>query len=232
MFGRNKVAMVVAEFFGTFCLAGVILAMLGRTSFPFFQAAAAGATFGLMLLILGAVSGAHINPALTVAFWSVRKLQTTKAVVFIAAQLLGGLAAWRMSEYLLGTPIKSIAGDEFIWRILIAEALGAFVFAFGVAAAVYQGYRGLRLAVTAGTSLSVGMILATFAGNGLINPAVAITVQSWSIAYAVGPVVGAVLGMNLYGWLLGSGPSSSRFAVAKGTRQNKKSVKSTTKKRT
>ena len=42
MFGRKKIAMLVAEFVGTFTLSSVILAMIGRTTFPFFAALAAG----------------------------------------------------------------------------------------------------------------------------------------------------------------------------------------------
>lgn len=193
--------MVVAEFIGTFSLASVMLAMVGRTAFPFFLAASAGATLSLMVLIIGSVSGALINPALTVGLWTVRKLDTTRTLVFVAAQMLGGLVAWQLNQYLLDAPLKSLAGDEFLWRVLIAEALGAFVFAYGVGAAIYHEYRGLKYAVTLGLSLSVGIVLATFASNGLLNPAVALGVHSWSLAYVIGPIVGAILGLNVYGWL-------------------------------
>ena len=230
MFGRNKLAMVVAEFLGTFSLASVVLAMLGRTSFPFFQAAAAGAAFGLMFLIFAAIYRPQLNPALTFGLWAAQRIDTMRALVFIAAQMLGGLAAWSLNEYLLGAPLKSIAGDEFLWRVFVAEVLGALIFSLGVASALSQGYKGLRLAVTAGASLSVGILLASFASNGLINPAVAITTQSWSIAYVLGPVLGATLGASLYGWITGTETAPKRRLFARVS-SRKNTAKKASKKR-
>lgn len=224
MFGRNKVAMIVAEFLGTFSLGSVILAMVGRTSFPFFQAAAGGAAFGLMFLVFAAIYRPQLNPALTFGLWAAQKIDTLRALVFIAAQMLGGLTAWTLNEYLLGAPLKPIAGEEFLWRIFVAEALGALVFSFGVASALAQGYKGVRLAVTAGTSLSVGILLASFASNGLINPAVALATHSWGVAYVLGPVLGAVLGANLYGWITGSEPKPRRRLFSR-VANNKKTTK-------
>lgn len=233
MFGRAKVATVVAEFIGTFVLASAILAMVGRTSFPFFAAVAGGSAVALMTLIVGSVSGAHINPAVTIAMWTVRKIETTRALVFIAAQGLGGAVAWRFNEYLLGSALKNIAGAKFDWHILVAEAVGTLVFTFGFAAAVYLGYRGLKNAVTVGISYGLGIVIAAFASNGLLNPAVAVGVNSWSIAYAVGPLLGAVVGINLYAMLF----DPARLVTAKASRvsvrtnsKSTKTVRKTTKK--
>lgn len=201
MFGRKKVAMVVAEFLGTFSLASAVLAMSARTPFPFFAAVVAGGTLGLMVLAIGPVSGAHINPAVTVGMWTLRRIQTTVAIVYIAAQMLGGMVAWRFNEYLLDKSLPNIAGDKFDWRVLIAEAVGTFVFTFGVAAAVYQGYKGLRQAAAIGGSLALGILIATFASNGALNPAVGLGIHSWSFAYIAGPLLGSILGMNLYAQL-------------------------------
>lgn len=235
MFGRNKVAMIVAEFIGTFSLASVVLAMIGRTSFPFFAAVIAGGTLGLMTLVLGNVSSAHLNPAVTVGMWTQRRIDTARAVVYIVAQFLGGLVAWTLSEYLLNSSLKSIAGDKFDERVLIAEAIGTFVFAFGIAAAISQGYRGLKYAVTVGGSLTLGIVLATFAGNGLLNPAVALGVQSWNFAYVTGPILGAVVGMSTYSLLFAPRPAraarASKAAVASKSKTTKKPIKKTTKKR-
>ncbi len=201
MFGKNRIAALVAEFLGTYVLASVVLSMAGRTAFPFFVAAAAGATVGLMVLVIGNSSGAHINPAVTIGLWTIRRVDTVRALTYLAAQALGGLVAWKLNEYLLNSPLKSIAGDRFDWRVFVAEAVGTFVFTFGVAAAVYLAYRGLRLAVTIGASFGAGVLVATFASNGLLNPAVALGVKSWSLAYVGAPILGAIVGMNLYALL-------------------------------
>ncbi len=215
MFGRNKVAALVAEFLGTFTLASVVLAMSGRTTFPYFVAMAAGGTLALMVLVIGSLSGSHINPAVTIGLWTLRQVTTTTAVVYIAAQMLGGAVAWRLNEYLLNTPLNNIANKTFDWRIFTAETVGTVIFTFGIAAAVFQGFRGLRQAVTIGGSLTLGIFLATFASNGLLNPAVALGVNSWSFIYVTAPILGAIIGMNLYAVLVMPQFLASKVSSAK-----------------
>src|SRR5262249_1959010 len=136
MFGRTKIAMLVAEFIGTFALASAVLAMIGRTSFPFFNAAAVGITFGLLSLVFAGVEPGFYNPAITLGLWTVRKLETSKTLVFIAAQFLGGVVAWTLNQYLLRAPLDNIANTSTDWRLFTAEAVGAAIFAMGLAAAM------------------------------------------------------------------------------------------------
>lgn len=202
MFSRQNVAQVVAEFFGSAVLATVTLAVMrSQVGVPYFIAMAVGLTFAVLVLVLSAVSGAHINPIVTLGLWTVRKIGTLKALLYLAAQIVGALAAWSLYTYLINDDLTNIAGSDFDWRILIAEAVGAMVFMFGVAAATYQRHEGGRLATTLGASYVLGILIASVVSNGLINPAVALSVQSWSVAYVAGPVVGAILGTNLYAML-------------------------------
>ena len=198
MFGREKIAAITAEFVGTFLLASAVLAMVGRTSFPFFAAVAAGLAVTGMTLAFGSASNGYYNPAMTIAAWTVRRVETTRAIVFIAAQMLGGVVAWTLNQWLLDTSLKNIANTTLDWRVFTAEALGAFVFALFVAAAIYRGVTAMSNAIIVGFGVVLGMVVATFAGNGIINPAVAVGVQSWSFVYAAAPVLGALVGMNLY----------------------------------
>lgn len=214
MFGRQKTAALVAEFVGTAVLSSAVLAMSGRTSFPFFGAIIAGLTMVLMVMVVGSVSGAHINPIVTIGLWTMRKVQSTQALVYIAAQMLGGIAAWQLNEFLLDQPLRNIASGGLDWRIMTAEAIGALVFGLAVAAAYMRNYDVGKLALTVGTGLVLGMIVASVAANGLINPAVAVGLQSWDWSYALGPVAGAIIGMNLYGLVF-----SDRTAVAATTRK-------------
>lgn len=215
MFNKRHIAMVVAEFVGTFTLASAVLAMAGRTSFPFFASIAAGLTLGTMVLVIGRVSGSHINPAVTFGLWTLRKVSSSKAVAFIATQMLAGLVALRLNEYLLDHALPALAeGAAWDWRVVIAEGLGTLIFTFGIAAAVYSKYEGGRLATAIGASLSIGVLIASFAANGALNPAVALGINSWNVSYVVAPLVGAVLGMNLYALVLapvdGKGPIARR----------------------
>ncbi len=224
MFGRQKIAILVAEFIGTGVLATVVLSMIGRTSFPFFAAVAVGVTVGTMSYLFGT----HSNPAVTVGLWTMKKVKTTQAVVLIVAQMLGGLGAWRLNEYLLNSDLKSMAGETFDWRVLLAEALGAFIVGVAIAAAVSKGYDGAKRAVVTGLAFFLGVNVASMASNGLLNPAVALGVQSWSWAYTLGPVLGAIIGMSFYGLLFVDRPA--RVSKSKVSARSRKSVKKPAKK--
>lgn len=205
MVGRQKVPAILAEFLGTYVLATAMLAMLVRTNFEFFSAIAAAVVYGLMMLVFDGVSGSHLNPAVTLGMWTMRKVSTVTAVVFIIAQLLGGLVAWRVGQYFLAQTLSKTATSGLDWRVLIAEAVGTLVFTFGLAAAVSNKLEGGKKAAVAGLSLFAGIVIASLAANGLLNPAVDIAVRSISWAYVVGPIVGAVVGMNLYALIFTDG---------------------------
>lgn len=214
MFGRQKIAMVVAEVLGTATLAVAVYSMVARTSFPLFGGLAAAIVVGLMTLVVGNASSAHFNPAVTFGLWSARKVKTTTALVNIASQMLGGLLAWVVLKYLVGRTLESLVQGKFDWKVLIAEAIGAMIFTFGVTSAVYQKFENGKLAFTVGGSLLVGILVASMASNGVVNPAVALGIQSWSWAYAVGPLVGALVGTNLYALLFAGDYPVVRIATS------------------
>lgn len=196
---RSKIAMLAAEFLGTAVLATVAINVSrSQIGIGYFVAIGVGLTLGLLVLALGPTSGGHFNPAVTIGLWTVRKVKSLVAVAYVAAQMLGGLAAWQLANYFAGSEIRSIANAEFDWRLLVAEAVGAFVFTFLVAAAVFQRYENGKAAALIGGGLTVGVIVASLASNAVLNPAIALANQSWSWAYAAGPIVGALIGMNLY----------------------------------
>lgn len=230
MFSRNRIAMVVAEFLGTATLVAAVYTIMARTSFPLFSAMAAGAVVALFTLGVGRASGAHFNPAITFGLWSVRRVQTLRAVVMIAAQFAGGAAAWALLKYFLGHSLTGIAGAEFEWKIFVAEAVGTGVFAMGFAAAVMQRFDEAKLAAGVGLSLFVGILVASLASNGVVNPAVAVGIQSWSWAYAAAPFAGALVGMNVYSMLfaspasLAAASSSSVSVVAPAKKTAKKAA--------
>ena len=240
MIGRQKIAMVVAEFLGTAILAIAVYSMVARTTFPLFGGLAAGVVAGLATITFNTISWAHINPALTLGLWTARKIKTVPAIFAIAAQMLGGLLAWALLKYFLGHSLTSMATGKFAWKVLIAEAVGTFVFVFGVTSAVYHKLEGSLLAFAVGGSLTIGILVASMASNGVVNPAVALGIQSWSWAYAVGPLVGGIVGANLYALLFAgdfpvvvSSVSSSRTITtsAKAPAKKRPAAKRTTTRR-
>lgn len=201
MFGRKKIAMLVAEFLGTGVLTLVVLAVQRSTiGVPYFVAIAAGLAVASLSLIFGSVSGAHFNPAITIGLWSARKVRTLPAISYVIVQCLGGWAAYGIYGYFVNNSLQKIGG-HYTARVLIAEAVGALIFALVWAAVAAQ-----RLAAsTVGAGLTLGLIVASSASIGLLNPAVALGTRAWTIwgslgwgTYVLGPIIGGVIGFNLY----------------------------------
>ncbi len=202
MFGRRKIATLVAEFLGTGVLTLLVLSVQRSTiGVPFFVALAAGLTVVLMSFALARTSGGYFNPALTIAMWTARKLPTVTTLLFVGVQMLGGWGAYYLYTYFVSNSLQPVGGD-FSGRILVAEAVGAGIFAFGWASAVYQRLTPAVSASIAGLALIVGMVAASSASIGLLNPALALGARAWVLGtYVLGPILGAVIGVNLYGLL-------------------------------
>ena len=201
MLARNKIAMVMAEFLGAGVLTAVVLAVSkSNIGIPYFVSLAVGLTLAALATVFGSISGAHLNPAITLGLWSARRIKTLPALAYIAAQLLGGFSAYKLYTYFVNSHWAN--SGKFESRVLVAEAVGAFVFALGWAATVYQKLEGGRAAFAVGASLTVGIIVASVGSGGLLNPAVALGVRSWVWGtYVLGPVLGAIIGFNLYALL-------------------------------
>jgi len=205
MFRKNTLAMLVSEFLGTALLSFVVLSMLRSQGGTFNTAIAAGLLLAVMVMAIGAISGAVLNPAVTLGLWSVRKLKTVQALSYIVAQFAGAAAAWYMFVYFTKIDTGTINHEGFTTftsRVFTAELLGTFVFTFAIAAALYQRFSGGLKAFVIGGGLALGIIVASIASAGAVNPAVAFAIQQWNLwSYMVAPVLGALLGFNLYNLL-------------------------------
>ncbi len=194
--------MLVSEFLGTGVLTLIVLSLShSQLSLPYFIATAAGLTLTLMVIALADISGAVFNPAMTIGLWTVRKLKTLQALSYIIVQFLGAAAAWYLFLYFTKlTGVKNTGTYDA--RLLVAEAAGTFIFAFSFAAALYQrmslGLRGLMV----GGGLVMGSLVASLGSAGILNPAIAMSLHQWGWGtYVLGPVLGAVVGFNLYNLL-------------------------------
>lgn len=195
-------AALIAEFIGTFSLAFAVLASInGVLATQVATPVIAGFTLALAVLSIGGISGAHINPAVTIGLLSVGKTNITNAMAYIAAQVVGALAAFGAMTLLLDGEVALVEAAVSNWRVFAAEALGAAIFTFGIASAVDQGLQKISAAVLVGGSLFLGIVFAATISNGVLNPAVALTISSASAAYIIGPVVGSVVGMNIQRWM-------------------------------
>lgn len=200
MFSKRKIAAVAAEFLGTAVLAFIVLAVSrSQIGIPYFVAIAAG--LAVVLMGLGLSRDVQLNPALTLGLWTARRNSTLKTILFVVAQLLGGLAAYALFKYLSKAPIQPLPTD-YDSHVLLAEAFGTFVFAFITAGVAYQRQHWLVRAVSAGGGLTIGIMVASIGSAAFLNPAVALAANSWAWGtYVAGPILGAVVGVLLYGLL-------------------------------
>ncbi len=219
MLTRKKAAMVLAEFLGTGFLTLAVLAVSKSSiGIPYFVAIAAGLVVATVTLTLGAISGAHLNPLITIGMWSVRRVKTVIGLVYIIAQLAGGIAAYFLFAYFVGQHWHNTGTFEA--KTLVAEAVGGFIFSLGFAAVVFQKLRGGVAAATIGMSLTLGVLVAAAGAGGIVNPAVVLGARSWVWGtFVLGPVLGGIIGFNLYSLLFASASELVEAAPAKASRK-------------
>lgn len=218
MFTKSKVAALTAELVGTSLLTLVVLIVAQVTGgIGYYVSFAVGIILALLILAFVRFSGAHFNPAITLALWTVRKIETTRAILYIAVQIIGGLLAYLLFSWLIDTDVAGQA-SEFDSRVLVAELVGTAVLAFGVAAATYQRLTDGGKAAVIGLAVTAGVLIASVKSAAFLNPAVALGAQSWVWAtYVLGPVLGALIGVNLYNLLFAASdaPASEKAAKLK-----------------
>lgn len=209
MLQRQKVGALVAEFFGTAILALVAIGAAKYFNFtaPWYIGLAVGVALATLVGTIGKVSGAHVNPAITAGLWTLGKIPTPTAVLYIGSQLLGGLTAFAFVEYITNADILPASLGSFDSRIFLAELVGTAIFGFGVAAVVMQKIDGMQAAFTIGASLFLGILVASIVAPGFLNPAVALANNAWDKTTVFAPLIGSIMGMNLYSFFLA--PASS-----------------------
>jgi aquaporin Z len=169
-----------------------------------------GGTGALIALSpIGRESGAHINPAVTLAFWLLRKVKTRVAFGYVAAQLVGGmlgaaaLRAWGgMGESVAYA--ATVPGPSGAWMATVGEAAATFCLVAGLF--LFLGRPRLRRYTPALFPLLYAVLVwveAPLSGTST-NPArsfgpamVAGDLTGWWV-YWVGPLVGTVAGVAIH----------------------------------
>jgi len=190
----------IAEFIGTFVLAAVVvLSVAGE--FPVSTPVLAAITLLIFVYTIGAISGSHINPAVTVGLLVRHKIKWQEALGYILVQLVAGTFAMYFAKS-LGAEIDS--ETIFGTNVILAEMLGAAVFGFGIMSVVRKKVDDEMSGIVIGGSLFLGIAIAVLAGSaGVLNPAVALAFGLTSWQYLLPPVIGMVLGMVVYDFLIG-----------------------------
>jgi len=111
---------MLSEFFGTALMVGLGCGSIAFTDSAAIISAVFGIAVTIAILIFGRISGAHINSAVSIAFWIHGDLEAKAVIPYIIAQLSGGLFA----AYLIGPVGPTVVSND----ITIATAAGIEVF--------------------------------------------------------------------------------------------------------
>ncbi len=205
----------VAELIGTFALVaiGPGAVMVAASTHAFGQVGIALA-FGLVITLCvaatGHMSGAHINPAVTIGFWSIGRFPIRDVVPYVAAQCGGAIAASGFLRWVLGpianlgATIPTLALPQAFAVELGYSALLAFVI-MGVATDDRSPPAVAPFAI--GATVGAGALVTGPLTGGSFNPArslgPAVVSGVWSAQwlYWIAPIAGMLLAMRLYVWL-------------------------------
>jgi aquaporin NIP len=177
--------------------------------------------FGLVIMVMvyatGHLSGAHINPSVTLAFTMTRHFPAREAAAYIAAQLAGAVAAalallavWPDAPANLGATLPSVgAGSALVYELLMT----AFLMFVIMAVATDTRAVGAAAAIAIGGVIGLDALFGGPVTGASMNPArsfgPALASGHWTDfwVYLVGPVAGAGLGALAY--QLVRGPASA-----------------------
>ena len=155
----NLIPIVFVEMLGTFAL--TLVAVLTLSSFaPLFLGLALIALF----MAVGAVSGGHLNPAVTFGLWASRRIIIMQAVFYWIAQFIGAMAAVVALNW-ISNGAFGVTYDSFTTLslpVMAAELIGAAVFMYGfMAARNYVKASTISKAVGVGLSFMLGLLVAS-----------------------------------------------------------------------
>jgi len=172
---------------------------------------------------LGAVSGAHINPAVTIALWASKRFPPKDAGAYIIAQLIGaslgsllfaasvGMGAVTVGGLGATAPFPTIGYGQAI----LAEAIGTFVLMLAIMGVAVNprappGFAGIIIGLTiagvittlgnvTGASLNPARTFGPYLGDSLLGGA---SLWSYFPIYVIGPVLGALAAVFFYDWVV------------------------------
>lgn len=214
-----------AEFIGTFWLVlGGCGSALLAAAFPGVGIGLAGVSlaFGLTVLTiaysLGHISGAHLNPAVSIGLWIGGRFSTKELLPYIISQILGGIAAAGVLYIIVtgnGSQIGTFAANGFgehspgkynLLSAFVCEAVMTFMFLIVILGSTDErapkGFAGISI----GLALTLIHLVSIPVTNTSVNPArsisQAIFVGGWAIEqlwlFIAAPVIGAVIAGLVY----------------------------------
>jgi aquaporin NIP len=214
--GRRALAEGIAAFALVFAGCGAVVAnaVYGGTLGSVGIALVFGLVIMVMIYAIGHLSGAHINPAVTLAFTLTRHFPPREAAAYVAAQVAGAVAAalvllaiWPSEPAQLGATIPTIgAGSAFVYEAILT----AFLMFVIMAVATDTRAVGAAAAIAIGGTIGLDALFGGPVTGASMNPArslgPALAAWEWHDIwiYVAAPPVGAALGGLAYQLVRGS----------------------------
>lgn len=206
---------IVAEFIGTFILIFIgCLSVILATSTPNMNVLVPAFAHGFAVIAViytyGHISGAHINPAVTLGLWIGNKIPLAKAVFYMIAQFLASILATLLIVLILGSNdnVGETTGTlttNYIWQAVLLEAILTFFLVSIVFQAAVYGKGGNIAGLAIGITL-IGLILAggVFTGASLnpartLGPAVVAGNYDYVLPYLLGIFGGGAIAGLVHG---------------------------------
>ncbi|MBZ9707699.1 aquaporin family protein [Mesorhizobium sp. ESP7-2] len=168
-----------------------------------------GASLVVLITILGPISGAHFNPAVSLALTLSRRLSASDCILYMLAQLAGGIAGTMIAHLMFGLAPLALSTHG---RTGAAQWLSEGVATFGLLAVILAGLRFERAAVPWLVGLYITAAYWFTASTSFANPAVAVARAftdtysgiSWASlpGFIAAELAGAGLALALMTWLL------------------------------
>jgi MIP family channel proteins len=168
-----------------------------------------GAVVAALIYATGHISQAHLNPAVTLAFWTSGFFPKRKVIPYIIAQFTGAIAASGSLLIALGKvadlgatkPLNGNWMQSLILEVILTFILMFVIFGSGLDRRAHNGFAGLAIGLTVGLEAAfMGPITgASMNPARSLAPALVGGIWQYQWVYLVAPIVGAQLAVLIYG---------------------------------
>ncbi|XP_060169010.1 probable aquaporin NIP7-1 [Lycium barbarum] len=205
--------MVFAEALGTFllmfCICGMMASMeiMGVKVGLMEYAATAALTVVVVVFSIGPISGAHINPAVTLAFAAVGHFPWSKVPLYVVAQVGGSILATYTGKLVYGLKAEFVTTRPLhgCTSAFLVELLATFIVLFLTASLTNDPQStGPLSGFVVGVAIGLAVLISGPISGGSMNPARSLgpAIVAWKFdnlwIYIVAPIIGAVAGVVFY----------------------------------
>ena len=205
----------IAEFIGTFFLVffgcgSMILAQVEPSYASGFVPIIWGGAVSIMIYAVGHISGAHFNPAVTIAFWRVKRFPGVRVPGYIISQVLGALMAsfvhfiiWGGDHAFGATEVSFSISGGFLVETILSFALMFVIISVATDSRAVGELAGIAIGSTVALCAFVGGPLTNASMNPARSIGPAVFSGNYSILwlYIVAPIIGALMGAYAYEWV-------------------------------